>query len=234
MEATLSTNDYIERLLGMDKKVYVLHEQEHMDKVFSVKQDLSFLAKVIPAFVYRHYSKFGLEEMQDLLYNRLLKMSEKDLLELAFSMYGCVKDPENSRKTDEFTSLEHIAMNDSICDKINLKRPKPITEGMLYKLIESPVYLLLQNDLSKMTEYLKRGSTINYDNINEVDSDGSSPASITMIRQQMMANTKQLSIPMRQPNKVMTGTKVVKKRSQDIEIEVISSVGNSFTNSIVS
>lgn len=86
MEATLNADDYIQRLVSKEVQADQTDEEAHMDKVFKIKQNISFLAKVIPAFVYKHYAKFGIEEMQDLLYNRLLKMTVQELKDLAFSM----------------------------------------------------------------------------------------------------------------------------------------------------
>ena len=209
MEETLKSDDYIERLFCQkqkgittvllnsnlsdeEKRALTLEEQEHINKVFKIRQNISFIAKVIPAFVYRFYSKFGLEEMQDLLQEKIMSFTITQLKELAFIMYSCVNDPEKQTNLQNFSDLGNVKFDQGVCDKVNLRHSKPITEGMLYKLIESPVYLLLQNDISTMVKYLKGGDEYNI--LDQVDSEASSPT-MSLIREQMMANTKQASIP---------------------------------------
>lgn len=46
---------------------------------------------------------------------------------------------------------------------------------MVYKLLESPIFILLQNDISVMAEYFENFGKPIYDLIADLDSDLSSP-----------------------------------------------------------
>jgi hypothetical protein len=98
MEATLKSKEYLQRLLEPGSKNFLGDSEQKVSLSgyesagIRIDQNFSFLSKVIPAFVYKHFGKLGFEEMKTFYYKHVLKYSMSDINEISFSMYNSIND----------------------------------------------------------------------------------------------------------------------------------------------
>jgi hypothetical protein len=145
MEATLKSKEYLQRLIEPSSNKLFLDPDptssiaDYELEGVKIEQNFSFLSKVIPAFIYKHFSRFGLDEMKTFYYNYVLKYSVDDIKEISYSMYNSINDPNKIDINFNQITTPKLGISNSIIDKPNFHNQDPISEGILYRLIESPV-----------------------------------------------------------------------------------------------
>jgi hypothetical protein len=87
MEATLKSDQYLQRLLSESKHLFtggigIKQQETYQLRGIKVKQDFSFLTKIIPEFVYKQYSRIGLNEMKSLFYDKVLNYTVDEIKEI--------------------------------------------------------------------------------------------------------------------------------------------------------
>jgi len=225
MEVTLKSKAYLKRILS--HKISLLPDVP--------KQNLSFLTKVIPDFIFQHITKMGLQELKDFFHEKLVHFSKNDINDICFNMYNTINEPQtmdirssgmkpayNSKLWNHelvpcfsgkitklmwsagwphpnesadavfaYNNIVGLTQNQSIVGTGS----KLITEGMLYKIIESPVYILLQNDIGAMVEMCKNRNTMRT-NWGWEESDRGSPSpTLSVIKENLKANKRDSTQP---------------------------------------
>lgn len=110
---------------------------------------------VISEFVFEQYIKIGVEEMTKFFFEKIVNYSLEEIKEIWFGMYSCIQDPQKQERKYTKEGMLIVKLNRPIIDKNNWSKQSFITEGMLYKIIESPIHLLLKDDIGSMIEMWK-------------------------------------------------------------------------------
>ena len=145
-------------------------ETHHEDKL-KINQDLSFLSTVIPQFIFTYFAKIGVAELNKFFFEQIIKLSLKEIKEIWFGMYSWIRDPQKQKRKYTKEGMLLVKLDKPIIGKTKSNKQNYITEGMLYKIIESPIWLLIKDDIGSMIEMCRnRNPDISiYNNSNDLD-----------------------------------------------------------------